>query len=99
MFLHFVSYTVVTSGVTRALIFFFFGGGGGCIRIYSCSARLISFELTQTRLISEEIRRAEQEYMNIYHHSPQSPINALVTPLVVTVFHSYFFGSKSESTV
>ncbi len=49
------------SGVTRALI----GWGGGGIFIYSCSSRLISFEMN---LISKEICRAEQEYMNI--HTP-----------------------------
>jgi hypothetical protein len=47
-----------TSGVTRALI-----EGGGCIFVYSCSARLISFEMN---LNSKEIRRAEHEYMNIH---------------------------------
>ncbi len=52
------------------------GGGGGGIFIYSCSARLISFEMN---LISKEIRRAEHEYMNI---PPPPPINALVTPLL-----------------
>ncbi len=50
--------------------------GGGGIFIYSCSARLISFEMN---LISKEIRRAEHEYMNI---PPPPPINALVTPLL-----------------
>ncbi len=34
----------VANGVTRALIGGG-GGGGGCIYIYSCSARLISFEM------------------------------------------------------
>ena len=63
-----------TSGVTRALI----GGGGGCMFIYSCSARLISFEKQRN---SKEIRRAEHEYMII---PPPPPINALVTPLTWT---------------
>ena len=40
---HFMLFT--SSGVTRALIGG--GGGGGCILIYSCSARLISFERTE----------------------------------------------------
>ncbi len=62
-----------STGVTRALI----GGGGGGIFIYSCSARLISFEMK--RLISKEIRRAEHDYMNI----PLPQINAVVTPLII----------------
>ena len=47
---------------SRALI------GGGCIFIYSCSARLISFEIN---LISKEISRAEHEYMNMHPPPPQ----------------------------
>ncbi len=44
--------------------------------IYSCSARLISFEMN---LISKEIRRAEHEYLNI--PPPPHTINVLITPL------------------
>ena len=50
--------------VARALI----GGGGGCIFIYSGRARLVSFEI---KLISNEVSRAEPEYMNI--HPPPPP--------------------------
>ncbi len=41
--------------------------------IYSCSARLISFEITLKQLISKEIRRAEREYMNIPPPPPPPP--------------------------
>ena len=37
------------------------------------------------RLISKEIRRAEHEYMNIH---PPPPINALVSPLNLTVLNA-----------
>ena len=54
--------------VARALI-----GGGGCIFIYSGSARLVSFEI---KLISNEVSRAELEYMNIH-----PPISFLATSM------------------
>ncbi len=42
-------------------------------------------------LISKEIRRAEHEYMNIHPPPPPPPINALVTPLNITLQISQFF--------
>ena len=45
----------IARAVARALIG---GGGGGSIFIYSCSARLISFEINLKQLISKEIRQA-----------------------------------------
>ena len=38
-------------------------GGGGGIFIYSCYARLISFEIN---FMTKETSRAEPEYMNIH---------------------------------
>ena len=40
-FCYFAIIMLVRRAVARALI----GGGGGCILIYSCYARLISFEI------------------------------------------------------
>jgi hypothetical protein len=60
------------SGVTRALI-------GGCIFIYSCSARLISFEMN---LKINKFKRNSSGRTQIYEYTPPPPpINALVTPL------------------
>ena len=44
--------------------------GGGGIFIYSGSARLVSFEM---KLISNEVSRAEPEYMNIHPLPPPPP--------------------------
>ena len=52
------------------------GGGGGCLFIYSCSARLVSFQIDKFKLISKETSRAEHEYMN-KHPPPPPPINVL----------------------
>ena len=64
---------VMARGVARALIG---GGGGGWIFIFSCYARLISFEI---KLIWKQISRAQHENMNIHH----PPINTLAKALVV----------------
>ena len=47
---------------------------GGCIFVYSCSARLVSFEI---KLI--DVSGAEPEYMNIH---PPPPISVLATALI-----------------
>ncbi len=58
---------------TRTLIW----EGGGGMFLYSCNARLISFEINlKKQLISKEISRAEHEYMNIH-----PPINILAPAL------------------
>ncbi len=59
--------------VARALI-----GGGGCIFIYSCSARLISFEIN---LKTTDFKRNSSGITRIYEYTPPPPINALATAL------------------
>ena len=62
--------------VTRALI----GEGGGCIFIYSCYARLISFEIN---LKTTALKRNPSGITRIYEYTPPPPhaINALHTAL------------------
>ena len=62
--------------VARALI-----GGGGAIFIYSCSARLISFEIS---LKTTDFKRNPSGITRIYEYTPPPPpppINALATAL------------------
>ena len=68
---------LATRGETRALI------KGMKIHIF-LFCRRISF----ARLIWKEIRRAEHEYMDIHHHPPPLPTNALVLPLLATRFYN-----------
>lgn len=49
----------------KASKFFSLGGRAECVFIYSRFARLISLAISILRLISIEISRAEQNYMNI----------------------------------
>ncbi len=53
--------------VTRALI-----GGGGCIFIYSCSARLISFEIN---LKTTDFKRNSSGIIRIYEYTLPPPPN------------------------
>ena len=69
----------VTTAVARRLI-------GGCLFIYSCSARLVSFQI-DLNLISKETSRAEHEYMN--KHPLPPPINALATAVFVTSLNEH----------
>ena len=79
------------SPLSRAVARTLIGGGGGCIFIYSGSARLVSFEI---KLISNEISRAEPEYMNIH-----PPISVLATALLLSggMFGKQWFLSTSLS--
>ena len=64
-----------TRAVARALI----GGGGGDMFIYSCSARLISFEIN---LKTTDFKRNPSGITRIYEYPPPPPpINALATAL------------------
>ncbi len=54
---------VMGRAVARALI----GGGGGCIFIYSCYARLISFEIN---LKTTDFKRNPSGITRIYEYTP-----------------------------
>ena len=59
--------------VARALIW-----GGGGIFIYSCSARLICFEIN---LKPTDFKRNSSGITRIYEYTPPPPINALAMAL------------------
>ena len=69
---------VINRAVARALT-----GGGGCIFIYSCSARLISFEMN---LKTTDFKRNRSGITRIYEYTPPPPpINVLATALVIKI--------------
>ncbi len=71
---------IISRAVARALIG---GGGGGCIFIYSCSARVISFEIN---LKTTDFKRNPSGITRIYEYTPPPPppINALATALIIS---------------
>ena len=72
--------------VARALIVG--GGGGWCIFIYSCSARLISFEIN---LKTTDFKRNPSGITQIFEYTPPPPppINALATALIAEAADLY----------
>ncbi len=61
----------VSRAVARALIGGGGGGGGGCLFIYSCSARLISFEIN---LKTTDFKRNPSAITRIYEYTPPSQL-------------------------
>ena len=56
----------INTGVARTLI----RGGGGCLFIYSCSARLVAFQIDKFEFDLKKTSRAEHEYMNKHPPPP-----------------------------
>ena len=62
-------------------------GGGGCLFTYSCSARLVSFQIDRFEFDFQKTSRAEHEYMNKH---PPPPINVLATAVEDWVVYLQF---------